>query len=934
MDETFYNIRRLNQILALLTAVALVIFGIITYQEMRPEWYSYQTTYIRLFRQYAQQELNRVKRELRNDEEYQALKKQLEEVAKRLAANPRYKELQQEMARLSEEVQTVQTKLSEVRLDYLHYEDEFFWARSESRKNYYRQQMERLKPTVDKLTQRLEELQARLQEVESALTKLEKERRTLVERLREKEFPLQVAQASLGSIRKARPKVQQVFNPELNIADRCMTCHAGYDKPESWGQFLQAHIRKLQQQKASPQQIALLKALMPHPRQAELFSKHPVEKFGCTSCHQGQGRVLRKEQAHAFNEKFWETPMLPVKYTEAACGKCHRYEMNLPGAPKLSRGKQLYYALGCWGCHDAKGYEDIPVSLKSFAPSLTHIAEKTNPEWLFRWLKNPRDWSPKTRMPFFYLNDDEAWALVAYLLHASRVAQGQAEPKLLTLQESYGTQPLRLTKRYPGGNPQRGRQLVREVGCLGCHQVDGLGGPKERAKGTRVLGSYDFGPNLSKVGSKIVNPDWLYNWLLNPKAVDPAAKMPNMRLTEQEAADITAFLLTLRDKSSVQPVAFRSVPQLDNPELIEKGFRLIVNYGCHGCHNIPGTEKLTKIGKNLSDEADIDPHLIDFGQRVHEIFEKAPTYWDRKYIWLKEKLLRPRSFRAGLRMPSLYLSEEDAEALLIALLSFSGRELAKVRVTYTEPPQSLYIRDPTRDMRLAALSAGQKILLGYNCVGCHIVEGLGGDIWPLLEDGMQPPNLQSEGYRVNHDWLFRFLKDPTMGSGRQHSIRPWLKVRMPTFNFADEDINTLIRYFAALDNRPILKEFRSPYRPDPQLVVVGKKLFDALQCIACHPTGAVHLGADVAQLAPSLQLARERLNPDWIVDWLLDPQKFQPGTRMPTFFPYNEETKRYDSPMPDILGGDAVKQAQALRDYLLTLASPTKMAQGGTQSLR
>jgi mono/diheme cytochrome c family protein len=232
------------------------------------------------------------------------------------------------------------------------------------------------------------------------------------------------------------------------------------------------------------------------------------------------------------------------------------------------------------------------------------------------------------------------------------------------------------------------------------------------------------------------------------------------------------------------------------------------------------------------------------------------------------------------------------------------------------------VRDRANDSRIAAISAGQKVAFGYNCTGCHIMEGYGGDIWPLLEDGMQPPNLQSEGYRVNHDWLFRFLHDPTMGSGRQHYIRPWLKVRMPTFGFKDEEVNTLIRYFTALDNRPIFQEFRTPYRPNPAMVAVGKKLYDALQCMACHPMGPVQPGADVAQLAPNLQLARERLQPEWIVDWLLDPQKFQPGTSMPTFFPYNEQTGKHDSPMPDILGGDARKQAEALRDYLLTLSPP------------
>ena len=128
MDQ-LYNTRRLNQIFVALNLTALALILITIYKDQRPEWYPYQTTYIQLFRQYAQQELNRVQKELQGDAEYQQLKKQLQEVSAKLNANPRYKELSQEMARLNEELKKVQTQLSEVRLDYLHYEDEYFWAR-------------------------------------------------------------------------------------------------------------------------------------------------------------------------------------------------------------------------------------------------------------------------------------------------------------------------------------------------------------------------------------------------------------------------------------------------------------------------------------------------------------------------------------------------------------------------------------------------------------------------------------------------------------------------------------------------------------------------------------------------------------------------------------------------------------------------------------
>ena len=62
--------------------------------------------------------------------------------------------------------------------------------------------------------------------------------------------------------------------------------------------------------------------------------------------------------------------------------------------------------------------------------------------------------------------------------------------------------------------------------------------------------------------------------------------------------------------------------------------------------------------------------------------------------------------------------------------------------------------------------------------------------------------------------------------------------------------------------------------------------------------------------APDFNLARQRLNPDWILKWLKDPQKVQPGTKMPSFYPGGPD---------NILGGKEDLQIEAMRDYLMTL---------------
>jgi hypothetical protein len=66
------------------------------------------------------------------------------------------------------------------------------------------------------------------------------------------------------------------------------------------------------------------------------------------------------------------------------------------------------------------------------------------------------------------------------------------------------------------------------------------------------LGSLSrFAQELSGMGSK-VNFDWLYSWLIEPTHYAPDTKMPSLRLSPAEAADIATYLLTLKKEEFVQ----------------------------------------------------------------------------------------------------------------------------------------------------------------------------------------------------------------------------------------------------------------------------------------------------------------------------------------------------------------------------------------------
>jgi mono/diheme cytochrome c family protein len=219
-----------------------------------------------------------------------------------------------------------------------------------------------------------------------------------------------------------------------------------------------------------------------------------------------------------------------------------------------------------------------------------------------------------------------------------------------------------------------------------------------------------------------------------------------------------------------------------------------------------------------------------------------------------------------------------------------------------QPPAAM----PVRSARYDYQTAGRTLVHRRNCVGCHIIEGDGGDFVKLLADpSMGPPMLTPEGGRVQPDWLYAFIHGPI-------TLRPWLNVRMPTFGLDDANINSAISYFGAISNT--IGPFHAPQvvnvsNPD---VAVGKQMFEQFQCQKCHVLGAPAPDQVPTTLAPDLRMSWERLQPDWISKWLANPTAILPGTRMPVFWADYPK-----SPYPQF-GGNADQQINAIRDYLMT----------------
>jgi mono/diheme cytochrome c family protein len=599
-----------------------------------------------------------------------------------------------------------------------------------------------------------------------------------------------------------KEKIQQLYLQDFGETDRCITCHQGTDKTVS---------------SKKPQPFKT--------HSGDYLKHHKVEKFGCVVCHQGQGAALTVVDAHG-DVKNWTKPVLRGLLAQSSCRKCHPMDQRLPlnvelqGAAVFIEGWKLFNEYNCIACHKLKGYERP----ERIGTILDLVKNKTDRDWLIMWLKNPKDYLEKTKMPRFKLSDEGIDCIADYLLSLSA---GYKNPAMSTdFTRGTGSSPGMEKK----GDAVKGKKLVKSLGCLGCHVIDKEGS--------------GFASDLSGVGSKI-KAEWLLQFLKKPAAVQPKTTMPDPHMSQEETQDTVAYLMTLKKKGGGTKAPSSSQGKLLQ-ENIAKGRKLVKNYGCRGCHEI---EKIP---------AGYDaPPLDGIGsKRVDEVFWGNLTDIKKtRADWLLIKVMNPEKFatdKVVARMPNQGLNEQQAKALVTFLLSLRKD---------TVPPQYVKILIAPDNPEIK----GKKVFEKYNCLGCHKLNKKGGDL---------SVDLAKEGKKSRPDWLFAFLKTP-------YKIRPEpiLKARMPDFKLSEKEINNVIEYLV------FLSEASYPYHFEPKKEVQaediddGEKLYhEIFACIGCHS-----MNGRGGQVGPDHTDVASRLTKEWIEQWLKDPQAIQPEVRMPRF---------------------------------------------------
>jgi cbb3-type cytochrome oxidase cytochrome c subunit len=488
--------------------------------------------------------------------------------------------------------------------------------------------------------------------------------------------------------------------------DRCTTCHLGIDRAafdramlakigddpgDLTGRLKEARDRLIKRQKngetlgfdpgdlpTSVRSVKLTEAqktqFAAHPH-LHLFvdgnSPHPLQQFGCTVCHAGQGSATEfvlaahtpnnapaeHEWEHAYGwerSHFWDFPMLPQRFVESSCLKCHHQVVDLahaaalydvqggkmtpgPGA-KVLKGYNLIRENGCFGCHEIAGMksgrqvgpdlrlepnpplddltpaerseiladtQNPPGTMRKVGPSLYRIVEKTNQNWTRKWIQAPRSFRPDTRMPHFYgLSNNSKDVLPEDQKDFPDAEVSAIAHYLFAESDSY----LQGKDRYRITSLARIKELEEEQAsaALDAQKKKELDGLKRRLE-------------LQPVPKRLAN-----NWIVG---------------------------------SDGEPT---TLPE-ESKDLVE-GKQLFTIKGCLACHSHREAP--------VTGDASFGPNLSMIAAKI------APEKGDKdaRRRWLTQWILNPNIHFPRTRMPVTQLSEHDAVAIAAWLLSPQSKE--------------------------------------------------------------------------------------------------------------------------------------------------------------------------------------------------------------------------------------------------------------------
>jgi hypothetical protein len=870
-------------------------FGQRPWKNFQQEWKSRYSTFLKT----ARSQSNASQKDVEAASEYKAVKLSYEQANQ--SAAPRIKEINEKLRDLSGKILAVQNVFTDRRayVNASTYDIETETSNSAKQRkqrnlDQYKQEVATVEyPDGSKQKYNYPQLEETYNELRNERTALSAELGELIKPVNEQkekldayvsEHMVNLTPSQLAGLQDKTeawdPKIVQINVPEANIVDRCESCHMGIREPVK----LTSAAMSLKGKK--PDEYA--RAFTSHP-EPDLLKTHDPDKFGCSPCHQGNGRATTSvEKAHG-NYEHWLWPLFARGNMEAGCQTCHAADMVLVTNDvgwTLSEGKDLFRQRGCVGCHRYEGYDKEPEDLLSIAQQIKLIEQEKK----------------------------DNFKQATYLMKQADAAESNVEAN-------------RLNDRAVALKVTNSKLDLRIV------QLD-------RTTKSLLQDMKKVGPNLKDIRLKL-NRNWIPVWLKKPSAFRATTKMPDFRFNDAQIQSISAYLW--------QSALGDPLPK-HKPGSASHGKELFESRGCLACHSIGEGDQvqggtfaanLTRVG-----EKDNYDYLVRW---VHNARERTRPYcpYEKKDIGPEDYKKKGLPYVFDLDhskcpndghelevqnmtvMPSLRLSPQDAEDVASYLVTLKKQEPS----SYAD---ASFMDDPKLK------DEGKKWVRHFGCAGCHEISG-------LEDEGRIGTELTTEGSKPIERLDFALLTETAQRGGREPitdpddlarlpegpAKQPWYddkgffehklaepniwdlgkikpeeeKLRMPNLHLTKEQVRALTTFLMGSQESalPVTYQYKPlDYRRDIQ---EGWWVVRKYNCMGCHQlipgqkTSLMSLARyqeAQEQLPPKLLTEGARVDPEWLLRFLTNPSLSDSDTnrngirpylqvRMPTFsFSENE----------------------------------------------
>jgi cytochrome c551/c552 len=647
------------------------------------------------------------------------------------------------------------------------------------------------------------------------------------------------------------------------IVDRCETCHLGIREP--------LELRPVNFKRPGKKLDANARAFVSHPSK-ELLQIHDTERFGCSSCHGGNGRATTSVAKGHGRHRFWLHPLHERENMEAGCQQCHAQDRVLQGANVLTKGKDLFQERGCVGCHRYEGFDRETDGLSNSRQMIRQLEEEL--------AANDREARQLDVEAGTVTDETEAQRKLARAV-SLRVTNSQIEARI---------EQLNVQARY----------LMQD--------------------------QKKVGPNLKDVRLKL-RKEWIPVWLKDPQGFRPGTKMPTFwylnpdhelsknlkQNADTERAAIAAYLW--------QSSFTGQVPKQE-PGDATHGKELFETKGCMACHSI-GEGVENQVGGTFAANLTRLGEKADFNYIVRWIYnprERWAPYCPKEKRDLTredyEKNGKPYKFDtdghskcpndgAELQvqnmtvMPNFRLSEQDSRDIATYLFSLGKG---------TQWPDASFMDDPKLK------DQGAYLIKQYGCANCHEIKGfedeqrIGKELtaegstpierldFALLthdaEKGINPFTDKEyeakdgkEAKWYNHKGFFEHkLEEPGIyDKGKEKEPRDHL--RMPDPYLTPEWKNALTTFLlgsVGVEGANVPTSFFYQATDRRKDIQDGWWIIKKYNCMGCHsvqvgqksvlqdlPQYLTPEGKD--QLPPALMTEGARVDPNWLLRFLTDP---------------------------------------------------------------